>query len=244
VDVGGDCDPRRQQFRRRIPAPIDLQAALDEILRARLFSGDASAQPPAVPASRQDVQLAGVLATLPNGRGWAVLQLEGKAHQVAASGAEIMPGVVLDQVLADHVVVRRQGDRERIELARRTSPAASAPAAPGLNVQQRGTGDYALSRTELDRALRDPGQLSNLGALSVSAETGVRIERAPSGSLAERLGLRPGDSIRSVNGQRIQNEDDLRRLYEQFNQTRQTAWVVFEGQRNNTPLRLRYTVQP
>jgi hypothetical protein len=47
-----------------------------------------------------------------------------------------------------------------------------------------------------------------------------------------------------VNGQRIQNEGDLRRLYEQLNQTRQTAWVVFEGQRNNAPLRLRYTVQP
>ena len=78
----------------------------------------------------------------------------------------------------------------------------------------------------------------------MSAETGVRIERAPSGSLADRLGLRPGDLISSVNGQRIRNEDDLRRLYEQFNQTRQTAWVVFEGQRNSTPLRLRYTVQP
>jgi len=227
-------------------APIDLQAALDEILRARLFSGKPSAQPPVAPASRHDVQLAGVLATLPNGRGWAVLQLEGKPHQVAvaASGAEILPGVVLDQVLADHVVVRRQGNRERIELARRVSAAPSAAPASGLNVQQRGTGDYAFSRAELDRTLRDPGQLSNLGALSVSAETGVRIERAPSGSLAERLGLRPGDLIRSVNGQRIQNEDDLRRLYEQFNQTRQTAWVVFEGQRNNTPLRLRYTVQP
>ena len=224
--------------------PIDLQAALDEILRARLFSGNAGAQPPAVPATRHDVQLAGVLATSPNGRGWAVLQLEGKPHQVAASGAEILPGVVLDQVLADHVVVRRQGNRERIELARRVSAAPSAAPAPGLNVQQRGTGDYAFSRTELDRTLRDPGQLSNLGALSVSPETGVRIERAPSGSLADRLGLRPGDLIRSVNGQRIQNEDDLRRLYEQFNQTRQTAWVIFEGQRNNSPLRLRYTVQP
>jgi S1-C subfamily serine protease len=113
-----------------------------------------------------------------------------------------------------------------------------------VNVQQRGTGDYAFSRTDLDRALREPGQLANLGALSVSAEAGVRIERAPPGSLAERLGLRPGDVIRSVNGQQIQNDDDLRRLYDQFNQTRQTAWVVFEGRRNDAPLRLRYTVQP
>ena len=114
----------------------------------------------------------------------------------------------------------------------------------GLNVQQRGTGDYAFSRAELDRELRNPGQLSNLGALSVSAEAGVRIERAPPGSLAERLGLRPGDLIRSVNGQQIQSDEDLRRLYEQFNRTRQTAWVIFEGRRNDTPLRLRYTVQP
>src|SRR6185369_10953209 len=113
-----------------------------------------------------------------------------------------------------------------------------APAAApvfGMNVQQRGTGDYAFSRTDLDRALREPGQLANLGALSVTAEAGVRIERAPPGSLAERLGLRPGDVIRSVNGQQIQNDDDLRRLYAQSNQTRQTAGVASEARPTAAP---------
>ena len=227
------------------PAPIDLQAALDEVLRARLFSGQPAAEPPVAAAAPRDLQLAGILATAPRGGGWAVLQVGSKAQQVAVAGSEIAPGIVLDQVFADHVVVRRHGNRERIDLSRRVA-AASAAAAPALslNVQQRGTGDYAFSRAELDRVLREPGQLNNLGTLSVSAETGARIERAPSGSLAERLGLQPGDVIRSVNGQRIQNEDDVRRLYEQFRQTRQTAWIVFEGRRNDAPLRLRYTVQP
>jgi general secretion pathway protein C len=226
------------------PAPIDLQAAVDEILRARLFAGHPGGEAPAASTARRDVQLAGVFATAPQGRGWAVLQLEGKAQQVAASGVEIGPGLVLDQVFGDHVIVTRQGSRERIDLARRVVVAPQAAPVFGLNVLQRGTGDYAFSRTELDRALREPGQLGNLGALSVSAGAGVRIERAPPGSLPERLGLRAGDVIRSVNGQQIQNDDDLRRLYEQFNQTRQTAWVVFEGRRNDAPLRLRYTVQP
>lgn len=226
------------------PAPIDLQAALDEVLRARLFSSQPAAEPPAATVAPRDLQLAGILATAPRGGGWAVLQGGSKAQQVAIAGSEIAPGVVLDQVFADHVVVRRHGNRERIDLSRRVAVAPAAAPTLGLNVQQRGTGDYAFSRAELDRALREPGQLNNLGTLSVSTEAGVRIERAPSGSLAERLGLKPGDVIRSVNGQRIQNEDDLRRLYEQFNQARQTAWVVFEGRRNDAPLRLRYTVQP
>ena len=228
------------------PAPIDLQAALDEVLRARLFSSQPAADPPVATAAPRDLQLAGILATAPRGGGWAVVQVGTKAQQVAIAGSEIAPGVVLDQVFADHVVVRRQGNRERLDLSRRVAVASASAGAPAvaLNVQQRGTGDYAFSRTELDRALREPGQLSNLGTFSVSPEGGVRIERAPSGSLAERLGLKPGDVIRSVNGQRIQNDDDLRRLYDQFNQTRQTAWVVFEGRRNDAPLRLRYTVQP
>jgi general secretion pathway protein C len=226
------------------PAPVDIQAALDEILRARLFSGKAAGEAPIAGTARRDVQLAGVFATAPQGRGWAVLQLEGKAQQVAANGTEIAPGLLLDQVFGDHVVVTRDGTRERIDLARRVAAAPQQAPVFGLNVQQRGTGDYAFSRAELDRELRNPGQLSNLGALSVSSEAGVRIERAPPGSLAERLGLRPGDLIRSVNGQQIHNDEDLRRLYEQFNQTRQTAWVIFEGRRNDTPLRLRYTVQP
>ena len=227
------------------PAPVDLQAALDEVLRARLFSGQPATEPPAATVAPRDLQLAGILATAPRGGGWAVLQVGSKTpQQVAAAGSEITPGVVLDQVFADHVVVRRQGNRERIDLSRRIGVASVAAPALSLNVQQRGTGDYAFSRAELDRVLREPGQLNNLGTLSVTAEAGVRIERAPSGSLAERLGLQPGDVIRSVNGQRIQAEEDVRRLYEQFNQTRQTAWVVFEGRRNDAPLRLRYTVQP
>ena len=226
------------------PAPVDVQAALDEVLRARLFSNQPAAEPLVATVAPRDLQLAGILATAPRGGGWAVLQVGTKAQQVAVAGSEISPGVVLDQVFADHVVVRRQGNRERIDLSRRTGVASVAAPVLSLNVQQRGTGDYAFSRAELDRALREPGQLNNLGALSVSAEAGVRIERAPSGSLAERLGLQTGDVIRSVNGQRIQTEEDVRRLYEQFNQTRQTAWVVFEGRRNDAPLRLRYTVQP
>ncbi len=224
-------------------APIDVQAALDEVLRARLFSGPPAGEPRPATTPQRDLQLAGILATAPRGGGWAVLQL-GSKQQVAVAGSEISPDLVLDQVFADHVVVRRRGNRERIDLARHAAVPSPAAPALGLNVQQRGTGDYAFSRAELDRTLREPGQLSSLGGVSVSADAGVRIERAPAGSLAERLGLHPGDVIRSVNGQRVQSEDDLRRLYEQFNQTRQTAWVVLEGRRNDAPLRLRYTVQP
>jgi general secretion pathway protein C len=226
------------------PTPIDVQAALEEVLRARLFSGQPAGEPSPATTAHRDLQLAGILATAPRGGGWAVLQLGAKAQQVAAAGSEIAPDLVLERVFGDHVVVRRGGSRERLELSRRATTSPPAAPALGLNVQQKGVGDYAFSRADLDRALREPGQLSNLGAVSVSGETGARIERAPAGSLAERLGLQPGDMIRSVNGQRIQSDDDLRRLYEQFNQTRQTAWVVLEGRRNDAPLRLRYTVQP
>src|SRR5262245_58565968 len=90
------------------PAPVDIQAALDEILRARLFSSQTASEAPIASTARRDVQLAGVFATAPRGRGWAVLQLEGKAQQVAASGTEIAPGLLLDQVFGDHVVVTRQ----------------------------------------------------------------------------------------------------------------------------------------
>ena len=226
------------------PATVNLQASLDEILRAGLFSSTPAGDLPIAASTHRNLKLVGVLATNPQGRGWAIVNLNNKDHEVAATGAEFASGMVLHQVFPDHAVIRRQGNLERIDLA--IAKPGESPAVPrfDLNVQQRGAGDYAFSRGELDRALRSPRQLSNLGALSVNAETGVRIEQAPSGSLAEKLGLRPGDIIGSVNGQRVAREDDLRRLYEQFNQTRQTAWVVLEGRRNDAPLRLRYTVQP
>src|SRR5437868_4433835 len=76
--------------------------------------------------------------------------------------------------------------------------------------------DFSFARKDLDTALRDPGQLGYLGQIGVAPGGGVRLDAAPPGSLAAKLGLQPGDVIRRVNGQSISSPGDLARLYQQF----------------------------
>ena len=66
---------------------------------------------------------------------------------------------------------RAPGVRERIDLERARAPrpapaTATRPRTRGfkINVASAGTNSYTLSRKELDDALRDPNQLSYLGA--------------------------------------------------------------------------------
>jgi type II secretory pathway component PulC len=159
---------------------------------------------------------------------------------------EVQSGVKLAEVHPDHVIVSRAGTRERIDLETPRSTAASL--APGgraagfkLNVTRSGANNFSLSRKEFDDALRDPNQLNYLGQIGVPPGGGVRMEAAPSGSLAAKLGLQPGDLIRKVNGQAVASPGDLARLYQQFGTLSQ---VQAEVQRGSSTLQISYAIQP
>jgi general secretion pathway protein C len=136
-------------------------------------------------------------------------------------GGEAAPGVRLAEVFPDHVIVTRNGARERIDLEAPHSTNANAArgaAARGfhLDVTRSGDNNFSFVRRELDEALRDPNQLNYLGQIGVAPGGGVQLSAAPPGSLASKLGLRSGDVIRRVNGQPIASSGDLARLYQQF----------------------------
>src|SRR5207244_5773957 len=120
----------------------------------------------------------------------------------------------------DHVTLSHEGASERVDLDTRRSGAAATPSRSAgfrLNVSRTGTNSFSLSRHELDDTLRDPGQLNYLGQIGPAPGGGVRMEQAPPGSLAQKLGLQPGDVIRKLNGENVASTGDLARLYTQFN---------------------------
>ena len=137
-------------------------------------------------------------------------------------------------------MIRRQGVLERVDFPERANATGAAPAF-GLNVQPQGAGAFSFSRDSLNRSLQDPAQLSQLGALNVVPGAGVVIAEAPAGSLAQKLSLQPGDTIRIVNGEPVTSQEDLLRLYQKFTSTGQ---VTLEGVRKGAPLKLSYTVNP
>ena len=227
-----------------VAAPAPAQQSVDLAAVARLFGADA----PSTGASGSAWKLKGVIAPTPGTEASAIFS-KGSGRDLAVYiDNEVEPGLKLVEVHPDHAIVSRAGARSRIDLeVARSTQVASRGGMPGkapgfkLNVSRTGTNNYSLSRKELDEALRDPGQLNHLGQIGVPPKGGVRMDLAPPGSLAQKLGLQPGDVIKKVNGQTVASAGDLARLYTQFNQL---SVIQAEIQRGQSTLQLSYQIQP
>ncbi len=219
------------------------EGAVDLAAVARLFGGSAPSGAAATGAG-PGLRLKGVVAPSPASSGAAVFNAGGKDVAVMLGG-EVQPGVKLVAVEGDHAVVSRAGVRSRIDLETRMAavprPTGGKAAGFRLPVSRAGPNQFNFSRKDLDEALKDPGQLAFLGRIGAPQGGGVRLEEAPPGSLASRLGLQPGDVIRKVNGQSVASAGDLARLYQQF---ATTSLIQAEVQRGSTSVQLSYTVNP
>ncbi|MEO5693740.1 MAG: type II secretion system protein N [Usitatibacter sp.] len=232
--------PARQAAVPAAGGDVDMTAV------ARLFGASAPGSP--AQASTSGLRLKGVIAPTPGVAASAIFSL-GSGRDVAVYiEREVQPGVKLKEVKADHVIVARAGVDERIDLETARSTVATAGGVPGghvlgfkLNVSRSGANNYTISRKELDLALRDPNQLNYLGAIGAPTKGGVRMQAAPPNSLAQKLGLQPGDVIKKVNGQDVASAGDLARLYTQF---ATLSMVQAEVQRGSAMVQLSYSINP
>jgi general secretion pathway protein C len=205
-----------------------------------------------------NVQLKGVFAERGDALSHAILIVDGK-EQGFRVGDQLMPGVTLQGVFGDHVLLSRGGVAEKVafpELPQngmgvsgggmpagmQARPMPNAQAAGGfrLNVQNTGPNSRSLSRSQLEESLSDVSQLGSLGRIGAAPGGGVSIEEVPPGSLAERLGMQAGDVVKQINGQAVNSPADLMRLYQEFDNAEQ---VNVTGTRAGRPLQLTYNVQ-
>jgi general secretion pathway protein C len=238
---------------------LDAGSAADSAIAAHLFGVPAERQTQETSqVSNLNIQLKGVFAENGNYPAYAIVNTGAKDEPVK-TGNDIMPGVVLDSVKPEHILVKRNGVLERVNLEERpggggggsTGPGL-APARPGapaqrtgpsqfrLNVPQTAPNTFNFSRSELGAALQDPRQVANLGRVSPHQGGGVSVDEVPPGSLAERLGLQQGDVIRAVNGKQLASPADFAQIYQQQGQSGQ---IKVEGLRGGRPLNLNYNVQ-
>ena len=228
------------------PAVGAEPASVDPAAIARLFGAAPPAGSTATASASSGLRLKGVVAPTPGVAASAIFST-GSGRDIAVYiDREVQPGVKLVEVHPDHAVVSRNGARERIDLEAARS-VAKAPAAGArtqgfrINIARTGTNSFALSRKELDDALRDPNQLNYLGQIGQPPGGGVRMDAAPPGSLAQKLGLQPGDVIRKVNGQVVASPGDLARLYTQF---ATLSAITAEVQRGGSTVQLAYSINP
>jgi len=165
-----------------------------------------------VARSNLNISLTGVAARKVGG--CALLVVQGQPESAYCTGEEISPGVRLESVLADRIVILRNGTRESV-LMKDAEGAPGAVAVVQPVVQSLGADRQVVDRRQLQRQIGRPEFLSQ--ALIVpNPGGGFLVREIQSGSLYEKLGLQQGDVIRTVNGQPITNMDDVMRLYQQF----------------------------
>jgi general secretion pathway protein C len=102
------CAPAPLPRAMEISGPADRLAAAGNLF-GRL-PGDAQAEVP----SGLAIRLLGVMAAEPQGAGYALLQLDAKKTRLARAGEYLAPGIRLEKVLPQQVILQRNGSRETL----------------------------------------------------------------------------------------------------------------------------------
>ncbi len=210
------------------PAPQVNTFSLQPLLAAHLF-GQASQELgdgrlDNLPLSSLNLVLNGVIASV-NG-GYALISANGQAQESFAVGQSITGGAVLQAVYPDRVVIQRNGALESLILegedksapsqwtASVAAPSRAAVPANGNIVQEISNNHYVVERDQLAAQMRTPEFLKQ-ATLAPASNGGFVVRTLQPGSLYQKLGLRPGDVIRTINGQAINSAEDAMRLYQQ-----------------------------
>ncbi len=180
--------------------------------RMALFAGfDPFFRNDATAASTQNVTslsltLFGIRANESSGGGSAIIAGEDGVQSSFAVGEEVAPGVVLDSVAFDHVILSRGGVKESLYLdqsvpAETVSPSASgasaAPAPAAANA------DVGLNAETLQKSIgfapRNEG----------GRVTGFVLQARDDGTMLRLAGFQAGDIVVGINGRPVSSAADI-----------------------------------
>ena len=187
-----------------------LAAPLDEARLARLF-GFSGKQAPTLPVEVPTTPLPfRLLGTLCGERSLAAVATDLKTYTVSVG--DFVLGVEIVSIEQRQVGVRRSASIEFLGFSL-VAPSRIETSSPGR-----------LARSVLLQQIANPAQIiASVRLVPAMAEgrvSGFKAISVAAGSLAESLGLRRGDTLRAVNGVRLDNPSQLMTLYSQLSSTR------------------------
>ena len=190
------------------PAPItqpprSQSVDVAAITSAHLFGEAPIAAKPAqdaanAPQSSLPLVLVGIISADDPQDGLAILGENAAGAKVYAVGDNIPGGAKLHQVLADRVVIDRNGVLESLMLPRTLQPGAAPPSTTALQTEV----------PIMDRMRKlisdDPGLMADImrpqPVFAQGKQKGYRVYPGRNRQAFTRLGLRPGDLVMAING--------------------------------------------
>jgi general secretion pathway protein C len=243
------------------PPPIPQEGNKPEAYYALIHQRDIfnstgpAAAPTAVPVIEKTplkLKLWGV-ALHEDGTSYAIIEdLTQRKQDLYPVSAEVPGGATVKSIEWDRVVLSRNGQDEILDLeqgvgapnlpSRLARPAIGRPATADAHIQEVSQNEYVIDRSEVDSALENMSQLfTQIRAVphfEGGKATGFRLFAIRSGSLFDKIGLKNGDIIQSINGSPMNDPSRAMALFQELrNQNDLTVEVI----RNRQPQTLTYS---
>jgi general secretion pathway protein C len=240
---------------RPLPAPITQQAAttisVDRTLlvKENPFAAEISVEEIAAPATQLNLRLAGLIMSTGEGGGSAQITTPDNRTSRFTIGDEIIPGVELERILSDRIILSRNGESETLLFGSRGkglsvitdgSQTETDPASGDLETPEGPS--VAVSDTLLEGSAQNPDTLFQNFSLASVERAGQQpafiIAATGSQDIIAASGLQQGDLLLEVNGTNV-GELDIAELIDEIGAS-QAAILNIERAGVQRTLRLRF----
>lgn len=169
----------------------------------------------AVPESSLDIVIAGLRANA-DGKGAAILDIQGNGQKLVSLGDEISPGIKLSQIFVDRIEINRRGVRETVYMTKPSGVVSS----PQNNIN--------TSKAALKGISTEPARSNDLSAVLTRIQLepvrdgssrrfkGFRVTEGTPQPLLLAAGLEVGDVILAVNGSPLTSFERMQELGEEL----------------------------
>lgn len=171
---------------------------------------------------------------------YAIIEDKKKQNQdMFLIGDSVFEQATLKKIYQDRVEIERLGKLEVLKLDEFGGP----DAAPGAGIANQGD-DYVVDEAELDKGLENlPLLLTQARAVPYFKDgrsIGLRLFAIKTGSLYEKIGLKNGDILKSINGNSLADITQALKLFEQLKQERSISLVL---EREKQDREFKYTIR-
>jgi len=214
-----------QSAKSSVNRDINLQALLAANLfgAAKIPESSAFTTPDQVPLSSLNLILTGVVVA--GQESIALISVSGQPQLPYSIGEDVTQGAILDTVYPDRVILQRGGILESLilkdavdSLIEHAGTRAGAPSKASISdIRSMGANSYSFPHQLIKEQLKNPKFLSDARIVPRKNGGGFLVQRLKKNSLYEKLGLKRGDVIESIDGQTINTAQDAMSHYQKLN---------------------------
>lgn len=152
-----------------------------------------------------NLTLFGIRANISSGGGSAIIAGEDGVQVSFGVGEEVLPGVILDAVAFDYVVLSRGGVKESLYIDQSVPAETVDPSATGVNssASTAAPGGAALNAETLQKSIGFAPRKED------GRTTGLVLSPRDDGTMMRIAGFQPGDIVVAVNGRPVSSASDI-----------------------------------